>query len=200
MIKHIFFDADGMVVSKPYRFSEVLARDYGITSEVTNLFFKNEFLEVETGKADLKEQLPKYLRQWGWQKSLEEFLAYWFKSENYIDTEVIKSIKSLRNGRIKCYLATNQEKYRAAYMKNVMGLDENLFDKIFVSCEVGYLKPSAEFWSAIDNSLGELNKNEVLVWDDKEKCVAGAKQIGFHAELYRNFRDYREILGNYPIK
>lgn len=196
MIKHIFFDADGMVVNKPYRFSEALARDYNITTETTDEFFKNDFLTCETGKADLKEHLPKYLAKWGWQKSLEGFLDYWFKSENYLDERLIADISKLRKQGLKCYLATNQEKYRAEFMKREMGMGQ-LFDQIFVSCEVGHMKPSAEFWTAIDNSFGVLNKNEVLVWDDKEKCVAGAKRFGFNAELYKDFDGYQVTMNNY---
>lgn len=185
------------MINKPYRFSQVLARDHNITTEVTDEYFKNDFILAETGRADLKEQLPKYLQKWGWQKSMDEFLKYWLESENYLDERLITGIKELRSRGIKCYLATNQEKYRADYMKREMGLDDRLFDQIFVSCEVGYLKPSMEFWSAIDTSLGNLNKDEVLVWDDTEKCVAGAHDFGFHSELYTDFDGYRAIMNNY---
>lgn len=196
MIKHIFFDADGMVINKPRRFSEVLASDYGITTETTDEYFKNDFILAETGQADLKDQLPKYLAKWGWQKSLEEFLEYWFESENYVDERLVVDIKGLRAHGLKCHLVTNQEKHRVEFMRKSMGLGL-LFDQIFVSCELGYMKPTSEFWSAIDGSLGNLNKDEVLVWDDKEKCVTGAKDFGFNAELYKNFESYQKILENY---
>ena len=196
MIKHIFFDADGMVVSKPYRFSQILERDHNITTEITSEFFKHDFLETEKGMADLKELLPKYLAKWGWQKSLDEFLEYWFKSEDFVDARLVESIKSLRESGIKCYLATNQEKYRAEYMKKQMGL-EKLFDYIFVSCDIGHIKPSKEYWTEITNRLGEINFAEVLVWDDKQSAIIGAKQFGFHAELYLDFESYQKTLANY---
>ncbi len=196
MIKHIFFDADGMVVNKTYRFSEILERDHGITTETTGDFFKHEFILAELGKADLKEFLPKYLAKWGWQKSLNEFLEYWFKSENFVEARLVESIKTLRKAGIKCHLATNQEKYRCEYMKKQMGLDENLFDRVFSSCDIGYMKPSQEFWSEISSRLG-LDKSEVLVWDDKQKMIDGAKDFGFNAELYTDFESYKTTLARY---
>jgi hypothetical protein len=45
----------------------------------------------------------------------------WFEVENAVDTRVIGVIRVLQRAGLTCYLATNQERYRAAYMKTVMG-------------------------------------------------------------------------------
>ena len=196
MIKHIFFDGDGMVVNKPKRFSQHLASDYGISTAVTDEFFKNEFLAAEAGKADLKEELKKYLGKWGWQKSLDEFLRYWFQSEHYLDDRLLASIRELRKRGLLCHLATNQEKYRAEYMRDQMGLEE-VFDNLFISADLGHRKPSQEFWMAAHRQLGIPDKSQVLVWDDKQDRVDSARQFGFHAELYKNFDDYKTVLDSY---
>lgn len=178
------------------RFSERLARDYGITTGQTDEFFKNGFLAAEIGKADLKAQLPKYLGHWGWRKSRDEFLQYWFESEHYLDERLLASIRDLRVKGFGCHLATNQEKYRAEYIRNSMELAE-VFDNIFVSADLGHMKPSQKFWEKVVRSLGIADKTEALVWDDKEDRVAGARQFGLQAELYKNFEDYQKVLDNY---
>ena len=196
MIKVIIFDADGMIINRPCRFSERLSKDYEVNREVVNSFFENEFQAVEIGKADLKEELEKVISKWNWKKSIDDLLRYWFETEHYLDARLVASVKNLKNRGLKCYLATNQEKYRVKYMRREMGLAE-LFDEVFVSCEIGYMKPSMQYWNSVNESLGNLNKNEVLVWDDEPRAVSGAKDFGLNAELYTNFEDYERVLNDY---
>lgn len=76
---------------------------------------------LHIGKLDLKEALEPLLSAWGWRKSVEDFMDIWFEVENAVDTRVIGVIRVLQRAGLTCYLATNQERYRAAYMKTVMG-------------------------------------------------------------------------------
>jgi len=194
MVKAIIFDADGMVVIPiGGKFSEHLARDFGISTETTVEFFKNEFQKCLIGKADLKQELKKYLEEWGWQKSIDELLEYWFTSEKNVDERVISTIKELRKRGIKCYLATNQEKYRTTYFAKQMGFGK-VFDAMFSSAHIGYKKPTAQFFENIIQELPDVKKEEILFWDDKEEHVRGAQQFGFQAELYRNFEDFQDMV------
>jgi putative hydrolase of the HAD superfamily len=61
------------------------------------------------GKADLKEVVRPFLKEWGWEKSVEDFLDYWFKSEHKIDEELVDYIQELRKKGVNCYLVTNQK-------------------------------------------------------------------------------------------
>ena len=79
---------------------------------------------MQLGKADIKDALKKYLPPWGWKKSADEFLEYWFKFDSVLNREMLKSIKDLRKSGIKCYLATNNEKYRVEYFENVLKFKE----------------------------------------------------------------------------
>jgi putative hydrolase of the HAD superfamily len=191
MIKIIIFDTDGMVVHREMYFSQCFSQEFGVPIEKVLPFFKNEFQLCLVGKADLKQELIKYLDQWGWQKSVEDLLAYWFGHESGVDEKVLKSISTLRNKGLQCYLNTNNEKYRTQYLFEKLGL-KNLFDGVFSSAKLGYLKPQPEFWSAIHGHLGKPDKSAVLVWDDDEKNVESAKNFGFHSELYSGFESYEE--------
>jgi putative hydrolase of the HAD superfamily len=189
VIKTIIFDTDGMVIRGEMYFSERLSKNFGIPPEKVIPFFKNEFQLCLTNKADLKEELKKYLPQWKWGKSVDVLLEYWFKNETAIDKQVIESIMDLRNKGIKCYLGTNNEKYRMQYLINKLGLG-NFFDGIFSSAHIGYLKPQQEFWQSIYEQLGKPNKEEILVWDNDEKNITSAENFGFQAKLYADFKTY----------
>src|SRR6266550_2446895 len=148
MIKAVLFDADGVTINTTERFSSYLDRKYGISVEVTNPFFLGVFQKCIIGKADLKEEIGKYLPKWGWKKSVDDFLKIWFESEHTIHQPLIDEIHKLRKRGIKCYLATNQEKYRTQYILENMGF-ENVFDGTFSSSEVGHLKHTDEYYQHI---------------------------------------------------
>lgn len=193
MIKTVIFDTDGMVIRRQMYFSQRFSNEFRVPAEKITPFFKNEFRLCLAGKADLKEELVKYLEQWNWYKSLDNLLTYWFEHERDIDEKIIESVKTLRNKGIHCYLDTNNEKYRVRYILENLGLG-NFFDGVFSSAELGYLKAEQEFWATIYKKLGKPDKTEVLVWDDDEKEVAAARDFGFQAELYTGFDNYEKRL------
>jgi HAD superfamily hydrolase (TIGR01509 family) len=193
MIKAVFFDADGMIVRREMYFSDRLSRDFNISLDKITPFFQKEFQLCLVGKADLKEEIKKYLKDWNWQKSIDDLLIYWFQSEKDIDERMIKVVNLLKGQGIKCYLHTNNEKYRADYITNNLGLNK-FFDKIFSSSNIGYLKSQIEFWQVVFNDFIAIEKDEVLVFDDAEKNITVAKQFGFRVELYSNFDKFESKL------
>jgi putative hydrolase of the HAD superfamily len=186
MKKHIkvaLFDLDGLVIVGRKRFfSERLAEEHGIPLESVQEFFLNDLKPCSFGKADLKEQIAPYLVKWNWQGTVDDLLDYWFTSENTKDEAVLGIIKSLRDRGVKCYIATRQEKYRMQYLLDVVGLKEH-FDGTFCTCNVGYDKSQPEFFEHVFAELG-VNPEEVLFFDDTQKNVDLAKQMGIDAHFY----------------
>lgn len=193
--KTVIFDADGMLVVGD-RFSDQLARDYGISRETTEGFFKNEFQDSLVGRADLKKVLPPYLKEWGWAGSVKEFLDYWFRSGSRADRVLTDYIHTLRQKGIKCYLATNQEKYRTEYFLQQMGFS-SLFDGVLASFELGSKKPSRDFFKRVMGKLQDVDKAEILFWDDDALNVEGARKFGFQAEVYVGVKQFKEKMARY---
>lgn len=196
MIKAILFDADGVVINTTERFSSYLEREYGITTKTTAPFFQGVFQDCIVGKADLKEEVSKYLPKWGWKKSVDEFLQYWFESEHKIHEPMVKEIHKIRKQGIKCYLATNQEKYRTTYILENMGF-ESLFDGTFSSAEVGHKKDRDEYYQHILSQLAGVTPEEILLWDDSMENIDKAKQLKINAEFYTSFEDFQEKMESY---
>jgi len=194
-IKAVIFDAGGVLINGKL-FSEHLETDYGISKDATKEFFNIVLPECVVGKKDLREVLPAYLREWGWKKSVDDFIDLWHTSEHSVDIELISYIQNLRNRGILCALATNQTKYRFAYMLEEMGF-KDYFDKVYASAHLGHQKPELEFYNKVFKDIGIQEKNAVLFWDDSPSKVAGAIEFGIHAEIYTTFEDFKEKMLDY---
>jgi putative hydrolase of the HAD superfamily len=190
MTKTIIFDADGMIVHGE-RFSSRLARDYGISTDTTNHFFRNEFQQCLVGKADLKEELTGYLNLWGWKDGVEALLEYWFAEPyNEIDSRFEPVIRALRQKGIKVYLATNNDKYRTDNLMKQRGLNE-WFDGVFSSAYMGHKKPDVEFFQAILDQIG-ITREDIVVWDDDSENTDSAAVLGIPSEVYKDFNGFKQ--------
>lgn len=197
MIKTILFDADGVLI-KTDMFSKQLERDYGIAADKLTVFFTDKFPECLVGKADLREQLADYVTDWGWQGTVDDLLHYWFTVEHKIDQTLVDYAQKLRGKGIGCYVATNQEKYRSAYILDQMGF-RNLFDGFYASSLLGYKKPSTEFFKSILDDLKIQDYSQVLFWDDSAASVESARQLGLAAEHYVSDADFWEKMKQYKL-
>lgn len=193
------FDVDGVVLQpRKEFFSLKFAREQGIPKEAVEEFFLGDFKKCPLGQGDLKELITPYLPKWKWDKGVDAFLKYWFDSENEKNEEVLKLVADLRSKGIKCYLATQQEKYRLQYLLDTIGL-KNYFDGAFSTCEVGCEKKQPEFHMFVLKKLG-LNPSEILYFDDNEKNIQTARQLGIEAYIYENLETLKQQTnqGSYP--
>jgi putative hydrolase of the HAD superfamily len=179
--KIYMFDADGVVIQSQM-FSYKYAQEFNINISELDNFFKTDFQACLIGKSDLKIVIKPWLKKWNWSKPVDEFLDYWFKAEHSINFELIENIKELRKSKIKCVLATNQEKYRLEYMKKEMDF-ETIFDKIYSSNLIGFKKPALEYYRFILNDLNE-NPSNIIFYDDRQENIESAKLLGINSHLY----------------
>jgi len=186
-IRAILFDVDGVIV-RAEQFSKQYQKKFGISNDEMLPFFKGAFQDCIVGKADLKEELKLWLEKWRWTGTVEEFLQFWFKSENQVDERIIEEIKWFKRIGIKCYLATKQEKYRIKYMKKEMNF-EDIFDGIFSSAELGVKKPNPEFFQKVLDRIG-FEAETVLFFDDEQDNIDGAESLGIKSLLYTDFEKF----------
>ena len=193
--KAILYDFDGMLTHGP-RFSDTYAQEFGVDLAVMAPFFDGPMKECLYGRADLKEELAKVLGAWKWPGTVDELLEYWF-SIGEADKEVFTSIAKLKSQGVVTCLATNQEKYRIAYVTKKYGLD-TAFDEIFCCANLGAFKHSAEglekIYSVLKEKHGIENKNEIMYWDDRPGNVENLITEGFNGQLYKDYAGFRETL------
>jgi putative hydrolase of the HAD superfamily len=197
MIKVILFDCDGLIIRHEKYFTVRLAADKGVVLDDENQeqkkFFNGIFLDCETGKADLKQEISKNLGLWHWEGKVEDLMDYWFSGEAKIEGELKDFILNLKQKGYKCFISTNNEKYRAEYLWSVAGL-KNIFDGFFASCNVGHFKEDQGFWEKVYQNLSGLEKHEILVWDDDMPNVEAASKFGFNSEFYSNFGNFKKVM------
>jgi putative hydrolase of the HAD superfamily len=194
MITTILFDVDGvLLIGEPWY--KDLASVYGITNEMHGSFFKDSFQPCLVGQADLKEALTPYLTRWGWPHSVEDFIDYWFRHHT-IHEELLQYIQQLRKRGLKCYLATQQERYRTNYILHNLGFT-HLFDGVFSSADVGSMKSDPLFFETVLREIGTCQPEEVLFWDDSAGNVATARSLGIQAEVYRDFASFALTMREY---
>lgn len=196
-IKAILFDADGVLTyPREEYFSETYARERGIDINESgiNVFFNKVFPDILVGKKDLKDELGKVIEDWSWDKGVDEFLEYWFKTEANPWEEVIDYAKEIRDGDIKIFIGTNNEKYRTEYIREDMGFGK-IFDKIYSSGELGHAKPDAMFFEYILNK-NRLKPSEVFFVDDDIINVRGAKKVGIDSLVFKNLAGFKKEIIN----
>jgi|GEM_PF-221799 len=192
--KAVVFDSDGML-SHGLRFSDTYSSTFNVPLSAMTPFFEGPFKKCLVGAADLKEELDRgWLERWGWKGTVDELLAFWFLTGDTLDQEVFGTVIEIRKRGVIVILATNQEKYRTAYLSDKFGY-EDVFDRVFSSAYVGHKKPTKEFFDEIMKYLNErdasITLGDVLFWDDDPENVAGAREYGFEAEVFADTQSYR---------
>ncbi len=193
MISHILFDIDGVVLCKRKRlFSKVLAEEFGASEQEDMLpFFTGPFQKCLVGKADLKQELVPYLPKWHYPHTVEALTLSWFEHERTLEERILLDVTALRAKGIRCFLATDNEKYRTEYLWTNLNLKSH-FDGIFASSSLGVRKSTSEFWEKAFEQVQATDRRFVLVWDDEEENVIAAKAFGLSAEFYTDFSDYSQ--------
>lgn len=181
-MKVLLLDADGVLLKSEELFSVRFSKEYNVPLESVSDFFKGPFSECQSGTRDLKIELLAYLAKWGWEKSVDDFLAYWFESDTTFNENVCEIVKKIRETGAKCYLASNNEKYRAEDLWRRIN-ERNLLDGHFFSWELQTKKDNPLFFQKILNELA-ITPAEVCFVDDDERNVTAAKSVGIEAYLY----------------
>lgn len=187
------FDVDGVLIDAPELFSHIYAKEYGLAVEDFNKFFSGEFRKALTGQADLKDLIVQNRDIWKY-GSPDEILDWWFQAENFPNEELVRFIRQKRVEGLKIFLASDQEKYRARYIREEVFPD--IVDGMFVSSEVGYRKEQPEYWKEVLQRLGATGVNHlrVMYFDDGQNNVDAARAAGVQAYLFTGTSQVMEVL------
>ena len=181
-IRAVLLDADGVVQLPGAVWSGSLAALCGDPSRADE--FRAEVFAAEkpclTGAADFEAALGQVLRKWQSSVSVEVALRAWTDIEPAAD--ILDLVRSLRSSGVSVSLATNQQAHRANFMTNSLGY-RTRFDHLLYSCELGYSKPSVEYFSSALAKIA-MDPSEVLFIDDHEANVSAARSGGLHGEVF----------------
>jgi putative hydrolase of the HAD superfamily len=181
VIRHVLFDADGVLQDMPGGW-EAGAEPYlgQRTMEFLYRLYKEE-LPTLAGQGELLPLLAAALTEFGVTASSEEvYAAIWLRMVPVEESFAI--VRGLRRNGYGVHLGTNQERNRAAHMREVLGYDA-LFDVCCYSCELGARKPDPAFFAEAARRIG-VDPRAILFIDDGAGNVAAARDAGFAAEQW----------------
>ena len=194
-IKALIFDVDGVLIkthgdSGGYIWSKNIKEDLGIRKKHFIHIFKN-WNALITGKTESREYFKSVFKYPDFQDlkiSHDDFIKYWLEMDDNIDAEMREIYDSID---LPKYLGTNQESLRSDHILNLLKIDKK---HLFASYEIGYKKPSKEFFNHIEHVLSLKPKNIMLI-DDKKENVEGALSKGWQAYHYRgDIKEFRAFL------
>jgi len=194
-VRIVILDVDG-VVTHPSRFASKLEKDHGVASAAWFAFLEGPYQETLTGKADLKTVIQPFLAEWNWKGTVDEFLTYWFRTEDVVNEEVLKVVEDLGVRGIKCYLASNQDKYQMEFLRDTMNL-KHWFDGVFCSAGLGCQKPDKQFFERLLKRIDpkrQLLGQEIIYWDDEDANVKAAKDFKLQASQFLNEEHFVETM------
>lgn len=184
MIKAIFSDINGVMFTQSVRFSVRYSQKYNIAIETLNEFLDGDFDLCLTGKADLKEELAKYLDLWQWKGSVNELLKFWFGEDDTPNLKFLKTLKHFKDHGLKLYLATQNEKYRTEKYLNL--LKPYLpYDGLLSTYLIGYKKSNPLYLTNCLNKC-DLKADEVIFIDNNQKAIEAAKSLSVQTILFES--------------
>jgi putative hydrolase of the HAD superfamily len=182
-VRVILLDADGVIQRSRRERRSLWAQLLSGAEAPVDGFLAEVFAHERScylGKVDFPGKMADLLARWSCDGSVADALRAWTAIET--DRGIHGLIARLRASGRRCYLASNQEPYRARHMSETLGY-RSLFDGEFYSCTVGHSKPSADYFKAILGVVG-VPADEVLFIDDIPGNVQAACAVGLAASVF----------------
>jgi putative hydrolase of the HAD superfamily len=199
----LVLDLDGVVVTGHAdggRWDKHLARDLNLRPELLQEhFFKPLWKSVLVGDAGLHETLAHIWPELQCETGPQDFIDYWFAADSAVDHDVVALVGAWRQRGGKCFLATNQEHCRAAYLWATLGLSTR-FDGQLYSADLGAAKPDSRFFARVVERLGVAEPSEIRFLDDALANVEAAAAAGWDARHYRGIDDLRHAIEDVSTK
>ncbi|MFI7065819.1 HAD family hydrolase [Kribbella sp. NPDC050124] len=180
-IRHVLLDADGVLQDLPggwYAAMEPYLGDK--VRQFLHQTWKDE-LPMLAGSGDYMPVLEATLKNYGVVTPVAEVYAAVWKNIVVIE-ESIAIVRALRSNGYGVHLGTNQERYRGAHMRTVLGYDD-LFDVSCYSYDLGVAKPDPAFFTQAAHRIGA-DPETILFIDDTERNIAGARAAAMPAEQW----------------
>jgi putative hydrolase of the HAD superfamily len=119
-----------------------------------------------------------------------------FRSWLTIDHDTLEVLLDLKAGGTRMALLSNAGRDFGSYFRH--GTLGDLFEQVFVSGELGTVKPSPEIFEHVCSELGVSPAQTVFI-DNKEANVRGAEALGIAGHVFTTpqaLRAYLEALGS----
>lgn len=190
MIKNIILDIGGVIFDDSKENIEKLLNKN--SDSIYKKAYGKDFKQALLGEITINDLINKL-------KDEEEFedIKYILKKENLnksypIIKENYEYIKSLKQKGYNLYLLSNITEDSYNYINNLININETFNGGIY-SYQEKIVKPNQDIYNLILNRYN-LNTNETVFFDDKEKNVNAANDIGLKSYVFKSIEDIKRVI------
>lgn len=190
MIKNIVLDVGGVIFDDSKQNIQKLLNKN--CDNIYKLAYGGGFKKCLLGEISVQEHINSL-------KNEKDFndISYILKKENLIKSyPLIKNnfeyIKGLRKRGYKLFLLTNIIEDSYNYINELINIDET-FDGGIYSYQEHLIKPDYDIYNLLINRFN-LNKDETIFFDDKEKNVKAANEVGIKSYVFTSINDIESNL------
>ncbi len=194
------FDMFGVVLDWG---SEYVMSDWAKAANVDEKKFRDrsskEFDLAETGKISMENFWADLGRKFDCSpRNLEKLLEKRFSEQAKLNTGVVKIIDDLKNAGYQVVLFSNQLPVIGGWCRGKGWFDR--FDRVFLSYELGYMKPSPEAYRSVAEAL-KVRPDELFLVDDRVANVSAAVGVGWNGLVFTNdVQLEKDLQSLYPAK
>ncbi|HII72558.1 TPA: HAD family phosphatase [Candidatus Woesearchaeota archaeon] len=197
-IKAIFFDLGGVLVTEILRIIEgAFSEETGSSREEVRKVRDRYWLDSELGRMSGREFMANIVGDLGLKKDPDALVE---KSCSLITVkeDVLEILKKIgATGRYKLGVISNNTFEWSDHSKNTLGLGK-YFDFWLVSCDIGVKKPDPEIFD-VAAKMVELEREECLLIDDKQRNIGAAASAGMKCILFKDSEQLLEDLNSLGI-
>ena len=196
--KAIIFDLGGVILNIDYKLTIDAFKKLGIEN-ATSFYGKKVqhpiFDKIEVGEVRPKAFLE-FLQKESHKASLKKVENAWNAMLLDLPQKRLKFLKKLKNNYITFLLSNTNEIHINAF-KRTLGNEKwvdftSLFDKIYLSHEIGYRKPNKEAFQIILKE-NDLQTREVYFIDDSLQHIKAAENLGINCHYLQETEDITEV-------
>ncbi|MGQ9643611.1 MAG: HAD family hydrolase [Ignavibacterium sp.] len=190
----VVFDLGQVLIPFDYNIfiMEVNKHKVGLGEEFVRKYNQNYHIhrDFERGKISEKDFISQMLEWLEHRITAEQFIRYW-SSIFSLNTDVISLLPKLKE-KYKLYLLSNTNSIHQKYGYQHYDF-LRIFDKLFLSHEVGYVKPEEGIYRAVENFSGLPSEEHIFI-DDIAEYVEAAKLLGWDGI---QFTGYENLLAEF---
>ncbi|WP_290662379.1 HAD family phosphatase [Ignavibacterium sp.] len=157
----------------------------GLGDEFVRKYNQNYYIhrDFERGKISENDFIAQMLEWLEHKVTAEQFVQYW-SSIFSLNEDVISLLPKLKE-KYKLYLLSNTNSIHQKYGYQHYDF-LRIFDKLFLSHEVGFVKPEEGIYKAVE-SYSKLPPEEHIFIDDIEEYVEAAKKLGWDGVQFTGY-------------
>ena len=190
MIKNIIFDIGGVMFDdSTQNISNILKKD---ASELCKKVYGKSFVDCVLGNQEVSDYIETFKND-----SDYEAIKYILGKDNlHISYPLMQDnfdyISRLKDKGYNLYILSNIAKESYEHVKSTIDIDK-VFKGGVYSYQEKLLKPDRKIYELIVNRYN-LNKDETMFFDDKQKNIDAACEFGLKGVLFRTIEDIENNL------